>query len=264
MDKNENDELPKLSLEEENAFKRLKLNIEYGADLSKNSYGDMTPEIEAQFLDSVLKFEHAFENRKQISVFDKLGKPDFKPSKYMSDEEISSELDRILDLMHENGMALGVLADYDDEERLIYDFITQELFTTEIDDLNVPGMTDHFIYEEFHPNQKYNLEGETEDFIRIFFNTKSGFYENYHSTDALNHQELNNFRSLFKKFKMKFFNIVSVEFDDRNAKVQFEIIFWAKLKGTNKKVFFSGIGSIHFDYAFEFWNVRELNLPIGN
>lgn len=256
------EELPKLSVEEENEFKKLKLSIEHGAIFPDKMSNNLPPEIESMFLDSVMNFENAYRNVKQISVYEKIGKPEFKPETTLSDDEITVELDRIMDLMHQNGLALDVLADYNDENRLIYSFITEELFLHEIDDMKVPGMVANFIYEEFHQNHKYDLEHATEDFLRMFFNTKSDFYDEYHSKDAINHEELNNFRSLFKKFKMRFFDFKTIIFDEKNAKVEFAIDFWAKIKGTDSKINYSGNGSMTFEYEYGFWSVRKVDLPI--
>lgn len=260
-DQNEN-ELPKLSIEEENKFKKLKLGIEYSMDFSKSTGSNLPPEIEGQFLDYVTNFEKAFENAKPISVFEKMGSPEFKIGKSLSDEEICIELERIIDLMNLNGLALDVLANYENENRLIYNFITEELFLHEIDDMNVPGMVTNFIYEDFHQNHEYDLKQATEDFLRMFLNTKSNFYKEYHSKDASNHEELNNFRSLFKKFKIKFFEFMNIVFDEQKAKVDFNIDFWAKIKGTDAKIKYSGNGSMTFEYEYGYWYVRKVDLPI--
>lgn len=256
------EELPKLSIEEENEYKRLKLSIEHGPFFSGKTNSNLPSEIEGQFLDYISNFENAFQNAKPISVFEKIGSPKFKLAATLSDEEISAELERIMDLMNQNGLALNVLADYENENHLIYSFITEELFLHEIDDMNVPGMVTNFIYEEFHQNHKYDLEHATEDFLRMFFNTKSDFYDKYHCKDAINHEELNNFRSLFKRFKMKFFEFKNVAFDEQKAKVEFDIDFWSKIKGTDSKINYSGNGSMTFEYEYGFWSVRKVDLPI--
>jgi len=257
-------ELPKLNIEEENEFKKLKLSIEHGAIFPDKMHPNLTPELEAMFLDSIMNFENAYQNVKQISVFDKLGKPEFRPANTLSDEEITVELDRIRDLMQQNGLGLSVLSDYEDEERLIYNFITEELFLHEISDINVPDMVTNFIYEEFHQNHEYELKQATEDFLKMFLNTKSDLYHDFHSKDATNHKDLNNFRSLFKKFKIKFFEFKAIDFDEQNAKVTFNIDFWGKIQGTDAKILYSGDGSMTFEYKYEcgFWFVREVMLPI--
>jgi hypothetical protein len=256
------EEIPKLSIHEENEFKKLKLSIEHGASFFNNSDANIPPEIESQFLDYVSNFENAYQNTKQITVFEKLEKPEFKLEATLTDDEITIELDRIHLLMQDYGLNLDVLADYDNEERLIYTFITEELFSHEIDDLNLPGMRTCFIYEEFHPNHEYDLKRDTEDFLRMFFNKKDDFYKKSHSEEATNYIALNNFRSLFKKFKMKFFEFKEITFDEQDAIVKFNIDFWAKIKKTDSKIGYSGDGNITFKHEYGYWYLREVNLPI--
>jgi hypothetical protein len=262
--KPKDEELPKLDIHDENAFKKLKLSIEYGASFFNNSDTNLPAEIESQFLDYVTNFEKAYQNPKQISVFEKLGNPKFIPATTLNDTEISIELERIQLLMQDYGLNLDVLAEYDNQERLIYTFITEELFEHIIDDMDLPGMNTCFIYEEFHPNHEYDLKRNTEDFLRIFFNKKNDFYKKSHSSEATNHIALNNFRSLFKKFKMTFFEFTEITFDEENANVKFNIDFWAKIKGTEAKITYSGFGNITFKQDYGYWYVREMNLPIMN
>jgi hypothetical protein len=265
-DKESNEEeLPKLTIREENEFKKLKLALEHGIDFPDFKLKTkLSPEIEGQFLDHISNFESAFLNAKQITVYEKIGKPVFKPAATLSDDEITVELEKIEKTMHRNNLNLDVLCDYENKERLIYSFITEELFLIEIDDMNVLGMRTNFIYEEFHQNHKYDLELATEDFLKMFFNKKSDFYDQYHSKDALNQEELNNFRSLFKKFKMNFFDFYEITFDEQNAKAEFNIDFWAKIKGTDAKISYSGDGSMTFEYKYGYWYVKNVNLPIND
>ena len=48
---NNEDELPKLNIEEENEFKKLKLSIEHGPSYFGKGNSNLPPEIEVQFLD---------------------------------------------------------------------------------------------------------------------------------------------------------------------------------------------------------------------
>ena len=258
------EEFPKLNISDENEFKKLKLSIEHGPIFFGKGNANVPPEMEGQFLDNVFNFEKAFQNSKPISVFEKIGKPEFKPEDTLSDIEIIGELEYIMEIMHQNGLALDVLADYENENRLIYSFITNELFQHEIDDINIPGMVTNFIYEEFHQNHEYDLKHATDDFLRMFLNTKSDFYDEYHSKDASNHEDLNNFRSLFKKFKILFFNFKDITFDEENATVEFSIDFWGKIKKSDTKIFYSGDGTMNFKYEYGYWYVNKVVLPIND
>lgn len=147
----------------ENELLKLKLRTEFGMEQHGNS-PEVTPEIENIWLNNVYAFEEQFKNAKRIKVFDALGRPDFKKSDELSPEEISEALAQIYLLMEKRGIALDCCCHYDD--RTIYRFITEELFQNEMDDISIPGMVCHFIYEEYYPNHDYDLRHQTERFIR--------------------------------------------------------------------------------------------------
>lgn len=264
QDQEDDFEMPKLDVRQENEFKKLKMNLEHGAIFPDNLSKNLPPEIESQFLDSIMSFEKAFRNADQISVYDKIGRPDFVPENVLNDQEVKESLEKIESIMRQNGLNLDVLADYDDEERLIYKFITEELFNLEVDDVRIPGFNTNFIYEEFHLNHKYDLERDTLEFLNVFLSKKSDSYEKYYAKDVANNFETDNFRSLFKKFKLKLFEIISIDFDDEKAKTTFNIDFWGKMSGNDNKIFFSGKGTLNFEYKYGCWNVVEVLLPINN
>lgn len=263
-DQEDDFEMPKLDIRQENEFKKMKMNLESGAIFPDDLSKDLPPEIEGQFLDSIMMFEKAFRNAKQIAVYDKIGRPDFVPENVLNDKEVIESLEKIENILRQNGLNLEVLADYDDEERLIYKFITEELFNLEVDDISIPGFNTNFIYEEFHQNHKYDLKRESIDFLNMFFNKKHDLYEKYYSENIRNKIELNNFRSLFKKFKLKLYSIIDIILDDENAKTTFNIDFWGKMDGNENKIIFSGEGSINFEYKNGYWHVVAVILPMNN
>ena len=261
-EENSSEEMPKLSIEQENEFKKMKLSLENGAIFGGSS-GKLPPEVEAQFLDSIFRFEENYKNSKQVTVFERIGKPIFKRASEITDEtELLVELTSLFKLLGENNIGLDIIYDYENKTRLIYTFITEELFNHEIEDTSFNGMTSYFTYEDFHQNHKCDLEESTIDFIKMYLNKKDKLYKKYHSQDAENHEALNNFRFLFSKFKIKRFEILEVIFDEINAKTTFEIDFWAKIKNTEAKISYSGNGGMTFKYEFDFWHVKNLDLPV--
>jgi 23S rRNA U2552 (ribose-2'-O)-methylase RlmE/FtsJ len=260
---NDEDEMPKLDIHQENSFKKLKLNLEHGAIFPDSMSHDLPPEIEAMFLDSVMKFENAYKNVQQISIFEKIGKPNFiKSIDLKLDSEIEKELDEITKILGKHNIVVEMICEYEDKTRLLYTFITQELFNLEVDDVVIDGMNTHFIYEEFHPNHKYDLENLTESFLRMFLDKKSKLYKKYYTEEASNHIELNNFRSLFDKFKIKNFNVLEVVFDEKRAKITFDIHFLAKIKNVPSKITYAGNGSMTFKYKKDYWKLKKIVLPI--
>jgi uncharacterized protein YcgL (UPF0745 family) len=262
MNENENSEnnLPKLNLEDEISFKKLKLNIESNALFNEKESG-IEAEIENQFLNYVIEFEKQFENAKKITVFEKIGKPKFKTlDEIQNKKELAKALDDVLNIMSTQGIFLEVLCDYENENALIYSFIITELFNYEMDDITIAGMNSNFIYEEFHPNHRYDLENYTFDFIKMFLKKEDDFYEKFHEKDTDNHVEINAFRSLFEKFETISFQITSINFNEKEATTEFDIEFNAIQN--QEKIKFSGSGSIIFKYEYGFWYPKIVHLPI--
>ena len=153
---------PMENLHIENQILKLKMQAESGA-LFGEMDKDLPPEIEHDFLKHVQEFEEAWQNVKQVPVFDLLGKPDFIKAEQLDDEKIVHELNRLLEIMEEHEIMLDVLGEY--PPRLIYTFITEELFQLETDDMQLPGWTKNFIYEEFYPNHDLDMRNRVNEFM---------------------------------------------------------------------------------------------------
>jgi hypothetical protein len=162
---------PEENLRIENELLKLKMQAERGGTF----YGgeDIPPEIENQWLQNIQLFEQEWDTGKTIKVYDFIGRPEFKPANTISDDEVKTELQRLNLLMAAKNVFLGVLGIY--EPIVIYRFITEELFEHETEDICIPGWTKNFIYEEFHPNHKMDIEKSTDDFLRSWF--ENGFSE---------------------------------------------------------------------------------------
>ena len=152
----------------ENEILKIKLKAQYGDAFHMESNAAMPPEIENQFLKNVLAFETAHENAEYTTVYEKIGKPQYKPAEELTGEEISVVLKNITALLNENSIGLDICdGPYDDA--VIYKFITEELFAHEIEKESVFGGTWNFIYEEFHPNDKAEIIKNTHDFLLHWF-----------------------------------------------------------------------------------------------
>jgi hypothetical protein len=153
----------------ENELLKLKLQAEFGM-LEHGAAPELSPEVENMWLNNIYAFEAQFKNAKRIKVFDALGRPTIKNIEDLSDGEVSKALAELEVLMDKRGIELDRCCNYDD--RIIYRFITEELFQCEMDDIEIPGMVCHFIYEEYYPNHDYDLRRHTERFIRNLLEIK--------------------------------------------------------------------------------------------
>jgi hypothetical protein len=156
---------PQENLRIENEILKLKMQAESNAFFGGSD--ELSPEIETEFLLHVQQFEDAWKNVKYVKVHDLVGKPDFKKAGELSDSEIKAGLEKLLKLLNCHNINLAVSGQYDPS--IIYRFITEELFEHETDDLQLPGMTKNFAYEEFHPNHNADIEECARMFLEHWF-----------------------------------------------------------------------------------------------
>lgn len=147
----------------ENEFLKLKMNAQFGADFFSGKDG-LPPEIENLFLKNVLAFEENHAKAEYVTIYQRINKPNFKPiSELKSEAEVSNALNELIAVLEQHDIRLDICdGPYPDE--MIYRFITEELLMQEIEKKNDFG-TSVFIYEEFHPNHKADIERITKDFL---------------------------------------------------------------------------------------------------
>jgi hypothetical protein len=152
----------------ENEFLKLKLKAQYGDAFYMQSDEALPPEIENQFLKNMMAFEENHQNAEYTTVYETVGKPAYKPVDELKPEEIKAALQQVTDAMEQHGINLDICdGPYPDD--VIYKFITEELFGHEIEKESAFGNGWNFIYEEFHPNDKVEIEKNTHEFLQHWF-----------------------------------------------------------------------------------------------
>ncbi|HSN62144.1 MAG TPA: hypothetical protein VLR49_14490 [Ferruginibacter sp.] len=205
----------------ENELLRIQLKAQYGDAFHMETNAELSPEIENQFLKTILAFEENSENAELTTVYEKIGKPSYKSIGELSPAEISVELNRITAIMEEHHLGLDICdGPYPDEE--IYKFITEELFAHEIEVNPVFGMGWNFIYEEFHPNNKVDITKNTHRFFEHWLNRNFDEYSaelDYEMITADGKQmrreelykKMNHFFESFERFDNDGYNIDLIE-----------------------------------------------------
>jgi hypothetical protein len=156
---------PEDEMKAENELLKLKLEMEHGMS---NMDTKLSPDAENEWLNYIHNFEKVYKDAKQVKVIAFIGSPSYKRITELSSEEISAELDHLLDVMADGGVKVDFICEYEDDVK--YKFITEELFESEIDDIKLQGAFQCFIYEEFHPNHDYDLRRHGEYFLERIFN----------------------------------------------------------------------------------------------
>jgi hypothetical protein len=249
-------------LRTENEVKKKKLEEEFGANYQSNAEErGLSPEIESQFLDHIMAFENAYKDVKRIQLYDFLGKPAYRKPEELNDNEITEELNRLMDLMETKSVCLDTLCEVSDWE--LYRFITEELFEHEIDDMHIPEMITHFTYEEFHPNHAYDIERYSIDFIKSYLNKTEDDYLHEISIVASDQNWHKDFRDAFSSFNLSKFEIIYLHFDleSAEARVDFECDFTAPVDNSKYTLRFNGKGKLLFVYQWGYWYVDSVEFP---
>jgi hypothetical protein len=258
----------------ENEIKKIKLSLEHGTDISQQlSATNMPPEIEGQFLDYIQQFEDEFAKRKTILVYDLVGRPEHRPVADIPDEEISAELDKLMDILHENSIAVDVICEV--EEREVYRFITEELFELETDDIRIPGMTHAFIYEEFHPNHEHDVKNRCTHFVKFVLDKE---FEDVHEFLSLADEvqlretiltkkevaeKIRRFRDAFSEFTLHDFTILNVDLNEakNDGEAKCSIHYSATIEGSVESLEYKGDCRFRLRRDDEWWHIYQLDVP---
>lgn len=255
----------------DNEFRKVKLQMEKGA--SFHSQGNLSPEIENQFLNNIDRFDKAFESAKQLTVFEKLGKPGFRKVNRIPDSELKKELDSVRDKLEKKGIVIDSIHKVDDRE--MYRFITEELFQHETDDMSLSNWITHFTYEEFHPNHEYDVKDHTFDFVKEILGNKTVeghlLCSKIKTSDGKiipceeTLKKINSQRSFYLKFDLEKFEVTSLKINSGNTsgKILFEVRYLAKIDGSNEKQIFNGTGNavLKNEYGCNWWTIYQFNMP---
>lgn len=79
---------PQENLRIENELMRIKLKAQYGDAFQMGTSDELTPEMENQFLKNILAFEDSYQQGDFITVYERIGKPAYKPAEEMNATEL--------------------------------------------------------------------------------------------------------------------------------------------------------------------------------
>jgi hypothetical protein len=220
-------------LKAENDFLKMKLMLEHGAQFDELGNNEIPAEIENEFLNNVIAFEKQFEQRKIIKVYDKIERPrHFKPVNEIPGDEINNAWRELIAHLNKFNINLDVCSP-NISVRELYRFATEELFEHEMDDMDLPGWTTHFTYDEFHPDPVYDNSRMVEkDLFGDIFRKEALFYEvNYDKKEILFNNKLyesresfikmiNRFKSLFDKIRLIKCIVTKCEVKEKNCVVE--------------------------------------------
>jgi hypothetical protein len=258
-----------------NDKKKDDLHKEYGMSFEGHSE-EMSPQAESEWLDNIAEFERQFENASQITVRERIGNPEVKPLAEVADSDLAGEIDRLFEIFSENDIAIEFLHEQDDRE--MYRFITEELLDEEMDDIHVPGMVSHFIYEEFHPNDEDDITDAIDEFLFTLFNgdfkDPQGMHDHILSVDSMhdssgNPISLEEFKLLLEDFYGAYPLLTGHEVEMKNilvggdhAVAETRIKWHGRQKGEKVVMEMDGPSEFRLTRSvYGGWDITQANIP---
>lgn len=263
-------------LKAENDFLKMKLMLENGAKFEMSNENELPTAIENQFLSNMAEFEKQFAEHKTIKVFDKIGRPaNFKPVAEIPDEEMEKAWEDLSNYLGEHGINLDVCSP-NISKRELYRFATEELFEHETDDMDLPGWTTNFIYDEFHPDLVYdNSRLVEQDLFRDIFRKEDLFHEiNYDKENLVFNNKLyenresfiemiNQFKSLFDEIELLECNVIFCQVGEVDCEVKGN--YKARAKTERDEIIFEGDFKVELILnEFEYWFFKKIQIDEFN
>jgi hypothetical protein len=257
-------------LKAQNEFLKMKMMLEQGAKFGDMSDNDLSPEIENEFLKNVMAFEKKFaEERKTIKLFDKIEKPQhFKPANEIDNNDIDKAWDELNDYLREHGINLDACSP-NVTNRELYRFTVEELFEHEMDDMDLPGWTSNFIYDEFYPDPLYDNSRSVEDnLFRDIFRKDSLLQEHYYHDGGIVLNEIacekeqfihkvNLFKSLWEEIELEECTVVNCTVNENDCVVEGN--YKAIAKTGNVEMVFNGDFNIELIVdELGYWNFKRI------
>ncbi|HQU35584.1 MAG TPA: hypothetical protein PLR65_03250 [Anaerolineales bacterium] len=256
-----------------NEKKKDELRENYGMQM-ENADG-LSPQAEGEWLDYIAEFERQFENARRISVRERIGNPAIKSLTEIPESELETELDQLLELLAENNIAIDFIHEIDDRDA--YRFITEELLDETTDDIRIPGMISHFIYEEFHPNDEDDITQAIDEFLYALFKDQLREKDSmaYYTLSKENMRDsrgelitLEQFKQSVTDFYEKYpvlmnhsIDVTNINIDGDNADAEVQMLWHAIPKNESAVVKHEGISKFRLERSvYGGWDITQVNM----
>ncbi len=260
----------------ENEILKMKLKMQFGDSFQMFGGDDaLPPDIENQFLKSMIQFEENFQNAEFITIAEKIGNPTFAPVESIAEAELENKVEEILDLFSKYQIAMDFNHQpYNAKE--VYLFLTTDFLKQEVEKVAVEGMIQNFIYEEFVPNHHEDIKELTQQFIEAWINQdeediKHLIANNIVDANGANLteeawlQKVKFFFEAFHQFTNLNYNINEVKFNisEKDASLghcEGVISYDAEIE-KSEKITYNGPFKLYFTYENDYWYVFYYVMP---
>ena len=265
------DELNHLELDQqvENELTKLRLTARYGTVLTADQ--SLPTHLEAVWLKQVEAVESAFSSAQKTTVLSYLGYPKFPSESRLSDRKLVPELQRLTQQLEDAGIEVSTL--YKVPPRDLYRYLTEELMFEAIDDIRMEGINQQFVYEEFFPNEEFEVEHTIVEFFDMLFGKYYAMLESIMYTEKGDLGDspemmsmidrLCDFTDSFDEIELLDFEMEKVVMKGPNraqATARVSYIGYPNVRG--KGFTFSGhaVFTLRMD-RYEYWAIEELSMP---
>lgn len=260
---------PEEDLRLQNEFLKLKMMAESGAHFGGD--GNLSPEMENQFLNNILEFEKQHSQSEEKKIKDILGNPVFEKEETLDDAEFEKANKILNDLLEEHQLQIDFSSER--SERFKYNFITTEFLEHETPFFFAKGMTSHFSYEEFHPDHEQDIRERTHQFLDDFLERKLD-PETYYIEDEIaepdgniimREEYMKRFEAMYEatqSFEDYSFKIEKIDYelhedDEEKVSMGFSegLITYTIVWPTGERRVIEGPFKIYFTRAWDVWKI---------
>ena len=110
------------------------------------------------FMEEIKKFEKEHKKARIVNVYKLINKPKFQKLVDIDNKFLKEQYEKIILLLDEKNIIVHFKNDYPLKEK--YRFITEEIFSQDVEDMTSSNLHINFIYEDFHPEMDEEVEDE--------------------------------------------------------------------------------------------------------
>jgi hypothetical protein len=247
-------------IRKENALLRSKIELLTGKMLGPGIMTrDLSPLIENHFLHHILRVEESMHHSKEVSVYTRLGKPKIIKEQKLEDGDLTNAISKLQELLSDKGIIVDSICEVDDRE--FYRFLTVDLMKQRVPAVCTPGMMICFTYEEFYPNDEYDIKELVEGFLKALEENSFNEYPvpgTYFNIKTF--EEIKLFRNAFCRFEIVQEDLINQDITEKDAIIKLWILAFGTVSPGMEPIKYEGEATFKLHHEF-YWEIKEVEFP---